>query len=515
MSLPRIIPESGADSSIVSVRQELGTRIDWLIQLRWVAVLCTVIIILVSAWQLPNVLPVDRLLLVTAAVAVYNLAFWYYRRHFLPVTRSDQEVRRALRVVRLQITLDMLAVTALLQLAGGAENPFYLYYLVHVGLASAMLFRRDAFLFAGLASVLFTLLVLVEYMGWLPHHHLFGIIDVEHHLNVTYLLAQVFALVSTAFFQAVLISTIVNRLRERDRALRASHGRVERRTQRMKQLNHDLRAANAECKNQRDQLTTLNLQLREANTTLELHAQELMELNARLEAAEAARTQFTLLVTHELRAPVAAIQSYIKLILEGYVSADQQRPILERAEKRALDQLALIADLLELGRLRERARSQIQETHLDEQLRLVLDALRAQAVEAQIDVTVNVGADLPPLLANPDQIKSLWTNLISNAIKYTPPGGHVAIGLDRDNGHLVGTVSDTGIGIPVEAQPQIFSEFYRADNAKALTHHGTGLGLAIVKQIVESVGGDIVFHSVPNQGTTFTFRLPAGLGVGG
>ncbi len=503
-------PEPTPSSPIVSVRQELGTHIDWLIQLRWIAVLCTVLIILVSAWQLPNILPLDRLLLVTGALAAYNVAFWYYRRYFLPSTLTDLEVRRALRVVRLQITLDMIAVTILLQLAGGAENPFYLYYLVHVGLASALLFRRDAFVFAGLASGLFTLLVVVEYMGWLPHHHLFGLIDVEHYLNVTYLLAQVFALVSTAFFQAILISTIVNRLRERDRALRASHGRVERRTQRMKQLNRDLRVANAECKSQRDQLTMLNGQLRTANASLELHAQELMELNARLKAAEEARTQFTLLVTHELRAPVAAIQSYIKLILEGYVPAEQQRSILERAEKRALDQLALIADLLELGRLRERARLQIQETRLDEQLRLVLDAFQAQATEARVGLTVDVGAGLPPLLANPEQIKSLWTNLISNAIKYTPPGGQVAISLNRDDGHLVGAVADTGIGIPLESQAQIFSEFYRADNAKALTHHGTGLGLAIVKHIVESVGGDIEFKSTPNEGTTFTFRVPVG-----
>lgn len=502
------VPEPMTNSPFVPFRQELGTRIDWLIQLRWVAVLCTVLIIAVSAWQLPGVLPIDRLLLVAGALAAYNLGFWYYRRHFLRSTRTEQEIQRALRVVRLQITLDMIAVTVLLQLAGGAENPFYLYYLVHVGLASALLFRRDAFLFAGLASFLFVLLVVVEYMGWLPHHHLFGLIDIEHIMNVTYLLAQVFALSSTAFFQAVLISNIVSRLRQRDRDLRASHARIQTRTQRMKQLNKDLRTANAECKLQRDQLTTLNGQLREANVALELHAQELMELNARLKAAEEARTQFTLLVTHELRAPVAAIQSYIKLILEGYVPPDQQRMILERAEKRALDQLALISDLLELGRLREHSRSQIQEIHLDEQLRLVLDAFRGQAAEAQVDLQVDVGADLPPLRANLEQIKSLWTNLISNAIKYTPAGGHVTIRLNRENGHLVGAVADTGIGIPPEAQSYIFSEFYRADNAKALTRQGTGLGLAIVKQIVESVGGHIEFNSSPGLGTTFTFTLP-------
>ena len=245
-----------------------------------------------------------------------------------------------------------------------------------------------------------------------------------------------------------------------------------------------------------------------ANQTLETHAQELTELNVRLEQAEAARTQFTLLVTHELRAPVAAIQSYLKLILEGYVPPEQQRVILERAETRAMEQLALIADLLELGRVRERARSRIEVLKVEEVLGGVLDSLRAQMQSAQVVLETQIGADLPPLRANPDQLKSLWMNLISNAIKYTPPGGHVHVSLQRDNGHLVGEVTDTGIGIPLEAQPHIFGEFYRADNAKALTRQGTGLGLAICKQIVEQAGGQIGFQSVPDQGTSFTFRLP-------
>ena len=297
--------------------------------MRWIAVGATLLIIAISHLRLPGVLPVWRLAAAAGVLAFYNLLIWGYRRYFLQTTRSDDEVRRATWLVRLQIALDMLCVTWLLHLAGGAENPFYLYYLVLVGLASALLTQTDAYGFAALSSLLYAGLTAGEYFGLLPHFHLTGLIDEGFHQRDTFLIAKVFGLMSTAFFQAFLISSIVQHLRQRDRELRASNQQCMTRSERMKELNSQLRRANAECKAQRDQLTQLNDRLSQANQTLEAHALELTELNLRLEQAEAARTQFTLLVTHELRAPVAAIQSYLKLILEGYVPLEQQRAILE------------------------------------------------------------------------------------------------------------------------------------------------------------------------------------------
>lgn len=491
-----------------SFRQELGDRIDWLVRLRWFAVGATLLIIAISNLRLPGVLPIGQLLIAVATLASYNVVIWGYRRYLLRTTNSDHEIRQATWLVKLQIGLDMLCVTWLLHLAGGAENPFYLYYMILVGLACALLPQTDAFWFAGLASLLYMGLTAGEYFGILPHFHLTGLIDEGFHQRDTFLIAKVFGLVSTAFFQAFFISNIVQHLRQQARELRESNQRYVARSERMKELNNQLRQANADCKAQRDQLTLLNDQFSQANLALEAHAQELTELNKRLEQVEAARTQFTLLVTHELRAPVAAIQSYLKLILEGYVPAEQQRGILERAETRALEQLALIADLLELGRVRERAHSRIELLKVEDVLSSVLDSVHAQVQSAQVEMDVQIGSDLPPLRSNPDQVKSLWMNLISNAIKYTPQGGHVHVSLQRDDGHLLGQVSDTGIGIPLESQPHIFDEFYRADNAKVLTRQGTGLGLAICKQIVEQAGGEIGFVSTPGQGTTFTFRLP-------
>jgi signal transduction histidine kinase len=176
---------------------------------------------------------------------------------------------------------------------------------------------------------------------------------------------------------------------------------------------------------------------------------------------------------------------------------------------RAQEQLALLADLLEFGRLRE-VKTLVQPTRVrvEEVLRKVVEQFEEQAAQKNLHLGIEIAPDLPPVRAVPDQIRSVWTNLIGNAIRYTPPGGTVAISLRRNDGQVIGQVHDTGIGIPSEAQPRLFTEFFRADNAKSFAPQGTGLGLAIVKQIVESSGGQIWVKSELGHGSTFTFVLP-------
>jgi signal transduction histidine kinase len=197
------------------------------------------------------------------------------------------------------------------------------------------------------------------------------------------------------------------------------------------------------------------------------------------------------------------------LILEGYVPQPKVRETLEKAEKRAMEQLALIADLLELGRIGSAdARGQVQPVQVEKSLRDQVDLLAAGARERDITLNLDIGSDLPPVVTNPDQIKSLWNNLVSNAIKYNRDGGRVDVSLQREGDRLVASVSDTGIGIPPEAMARLFSEFFRADNAKVHSRMGTGLGLSIVKEIVERSGGQITAESELDKGTTFRFWLP-------
>jgi signal transduction histidine kinase len=319
--------------------------------------------------------------------------------------------------------------------------------------------------------------------------------------------------------------------------LQNAYDRLEVRSHQLVELNNQLRAANEECKVRREELTDLTARLQEAYRRLETRNERMADLNEQLRAAnercqqrgdelavlnerlahanakllelDDARAQFTLLVTHELRAPVAAIQSYLKLILEGYVAESKVRETLEKAERRAMEQLALIADLLELGRIQSAdAHGLVKPVQVDQLLAEQLDLMIARAQERNITVNTQVESNLPPVTANPDQIKSLWNNLISNAIKYNVDGGRVEITLCRSGNRLEGRVSDTGIGIPAEAMPRLFSEFFRADNAKAVSRMGTGLGLSIVKEIVERSGGKITVESEVNKGTTFNFWFP-------
>ena len=241
---------------------------------------------------------------------------------------------------------------------------------------------------------------------------------------------------------------------------------------------------------------------------IEQEAAELARAKEEMERLDKFKTAFTLTVAHELRAPVTALQSFLLAMLKGYVAPDQQRDILQRAIERTQGLLDLVDDLLNLAAAREELTPPKRKTlSLADSLEEVVPLLRTQAEEKGITFAMEV-RQRPLVAANPDQVRQLWTNLISNAIKYTPSGRRVTITLDDEGGWAVGTVEDTGIGVAPEDQEKIFEEFYRTPQAKAVEPRGTGLGLPLVKRIVEAHGGTIEVESALGQGSRFTFRLP-------
>ena len=245
---------------------------------------------------------------------------------------------------------------------------------------------------------------------------------------------------------------------------------------------------------------------------LEEEARELARAKAELQKLEAVEGRFMLSLVHILRAPVAVLQNTIQLIRQGYIPPEEQPEMLERAETRAGELLATLDDLLLLAYLKEGiGLSRAETVSLAEVLEGVLATMRPRAERRGISLEVDVRGD-SRVRANPDHLRALWSHLIDNAIRYTPSGGRVTVSLwtDPERNLAVGTVSDTGIGIPADEIPRIFEEFYRTEEGKRMQETGTGLGLPIVRQVVETYGGSIEVESEVGRGTTFRFTLPIG-----
>lgn len=241
---------------------------------------------------------------------------------------------------------------------------------------------------------------------------------------------------------------------------------------------------------------------------LEQEAAELAHAKEELERLDRFKTTFILTVTHELRAPLTGLQSFLLALLKGYIPPERQKEILQRAVERAQELLDMVNDLLKLAAAGgEEEITKRELLSLADVLEKTFPLFKVQADEKRVDCTLEV-SHRPLVRAHPDQMTQLWTNLISNGIKYTPPGGQVRVILRELDEWAIGTVEDTGIGIALEDQARIFQEFYRTSQAKELEPHGTGLGLSLVKRIVEGHGGTIEMVSDLGRGSRFTFRLP-------
>ena len=449
----------------IPVGRELSDRVRWLIKVRWAAVGVAAVLVLLVSRRLGDVLPMASLWGTVGAIAVYNLAF-SVAEHRLVSRGAPYEYHAAL--MHGQILADLLALTTLLHFSGGIENYFATGYVLVVVVGSVLMTRRGSYLYASVATTLWVGLLVAESAGVLPHYNLTGFRVATRYREAAHITAESLVMAGANFGVAYLASNVMERLREEEG------------------------------------------KLYHANLTLEARAGQLARLNERLRELDRTRSFLVRVVTHELRAPVAAIQSYLRLILDGYVSEDRLGEIIGKAEVRARDQLELISDLLDLARLEEVKKDVVAESaDVAKSLRDVLDMVQAGIQDKSLSLSVDVAPGVGLVRADEDHVKQVWTNLISNAVKYTPEGGKIAITLQGENGVVRGSVQDTGIGISPEDVERIFDAFYRTKEAKALSRHGTGLGLSIVKGITERYGGRVWVESEIGVGSTFFFELPA------
>ncbi|RPH52859.1 MAG: GAF domain-containing protein [Desulfobacteraceae bacterium] len=238
----------------------------------------------------------------------------------------------------------------------------------------------------------------------------------------------------------------------------------------------------------------------------DLTALEIEKLNTQLN-----RTWFLQKVAHQLRSPLHAVVGLLKILKNGYLGAinARQEEILLRCEKRLEMSDSLVSDLLRLSIRRSSPnRDDMHQVYLQKVLRSLSGFFEAQAREKSLYIEFQIDDTLPAVTATERMLDDLFSNLISNAIKYTPPEGRVAIRLERgEENRILLEVTDTGIGIPEDAFSKLFTEFFRAENAKSYTEAGTGLGLVIVKEILDRLKGTVSVNSIPGKGATFTCRF--------
>jgi signal transduction histidine kinase len=228
---------------------------------------------------------------------------------------------------------------------------------------------------------------------------------------------------------------------------------------------------------------------------------------AELEALEANQAQFIRVMTHELRSPVTVAQSLVRGVLYAGDLSDRQMEVFTRIGRR-LDGLEnLINDLLDLAAGKAPGPAEEGPVVLNASIGRVVLLLQPRAEDKSLEMTFQSCRDQLVIRGTEEGLDRIFVNVVGNAVKYTSPGGAVAVSVQQVDGQAQVEVADTGIGIPEEALPHLFEEFYRAPNAKK-TEVGTGLGLAIVKDLVERYGGRIQVKSTVGVGTTFTVTLP-------
>jgi signal transduction histidine kinase len=230
---------------------------------------------------------------------------------------------------------------------------------------------------------------------------------------------------------------------------------------------------------------------------------------AELKAQSEQRVWIARVTHHQLRAPLAAIQGVLEAVPYAGTLTDKQKELLERAGRRVQDTFDLIRDLLDLAAAqRPLEEGVVQYVHLNQVLQKIVETTRERASSKGIEFRTVVAAGEIVIPAQAADMERIFSNLLDNAVKYTPRGGSVSFEIAYDDGTVHAMISDTGIGVDAADQERIFDGFFRTQAAKNSGEMGTGLGLSIVKNLVDRYGGKLELVSAAGKGARFIITLP-------
>ncbi len=428
-------------------------RAHWLIRLRWVAIVTLAAATLVADRVMRISLPASSLYAISGLLLVYNLILHELLRFW---TRGGREpsAARIGDILTFQIAADLFILATILHYSGGIENPFSFFFVFHMIIASILRPRWQSYLQATLAVILFAGLLFLEGAGLIEHYDLTGFAAHNLYLDGTFVLGFLFVFTITLYLVVYMTTSISEQLR--------------------------------------------------------LRQEELEKANVQLNEKDQVKNEYVLRVTHDIKGHLAAIESCLDVVANGMLGPlnERQKDFVDRAHRRTVKCLAFVMALLKLTRMKLSGRLDVEHFSLRRCVASSLASVQSQAREKSITLHHKVDPTVDEVLGEALLIEETITNMLFNAVKYTPNGGRVGLEVTRDGTFVRVKITDTGIGIPEAALSNIFQEFYRAENARAIERDGTGLGLAFARQVIERHGGQIWAENNPGGGSTFTFTLP-------
>jgi signal transduction histidine kinase len=432
----------------------------WFIKLRYIAVAMLLLVLFFSEFVLSirfSPAQYEAILIITAIILLYNILLHFIRKFVVPKADRFNPIHLSF----IQMLLDITALFLLVYFTGSIESPMFLLFVFHMIIGSLILPGIIVYFIAACIVVVFTTIVILEYNGILYHHFVSGFLTYPVYSDFNYIISFTVFFAFLIFVSVLLTNKIARQLYSNE--------------------------------------------------------QKLVESIEKLNKAEEEKQKYIIGVVHELKSPIAAVQSYIEMILQKYLGPlnEKVEMKLSAARERADEAIEMINNILKISRLRLMSEISMESIDVKEIVCSTLEKQKA-GIEAK-KITVKMTDDRllrTPVRGDKFLLEMAVSNIISNAVKYVNTNGLIDISISEIEDGICLDISDNGVGIPLKDQENIFRDFYRASNIKNKGYEGVGLGLSIVKQIIERHGGKITVespgrignHETPGSG--FVIFLP-------
>ena len=432
----------------------------WFIKLRYAAVAMLFLLLMGAEYILKIELTRTQLTLIviiTTSILIYNGLFHFIRR-FL---KFDPAKFNPLHLSFLQIVFDLSALMLLVYYTGGIESPLYMLAVFHMIIGSLVLPGFIIYSIAAAVVASFAFVSFGQHYGLIPHHQLAGLLNFNLSGDLNYIIAFNIVFMFVIFMCVLLANRIANQLYKRE--------------------------------------------------------QELVESIEKINAAEKEKQKYIIGVVHEIKTPLAAVHSYLDLILQKFLGPLDEvvEEKLKRAKRRSDEAIELVNSVLKISNMKLFNKITEESMTIGAIVKTTVASQMVNAKAKSVSVKVlDERKEKIPVKGDSFLIQIAISNIINNAIKYVDFEGKIEVVIENKEKDVMINVSDNGIGIPEKDIDKIFTDYYRASNIKDKNYEGSGIGLPVVKQIIERHGGTIKVESpsrlaaTDKPGTSFTIYLP-------